>query len=422
MQCFFKFSLQEFVSPKILSEYLNYKLKNAGVMQKEIVDQINIPTATFTRAKRAGFYSNPKVYYSLIKYFNIKEDYSYLSALENEANILFTYIYYTNAAEQQKCYERLVAIYEKTKDNVLEVLTLALMSIAINTMLYPNDLKLLETKVDLLEHFYQCFSGDQKMLLIYSLYEYALHKKDVKLAIAYGNIIEPLIPTVNEKFEIMMNYAIMNQSFFEHDFLKGIIYANKVIEAQAKHFSNVIRTTAVYALTTFYSMLNDYEKIIATAQNEVLHLQFDEEHQLQYFSMQIALATAYMMKEDYELALETINVIQVYDFSKHEKLNKAYIPMLIDRQKMTQLNELFINYKLKNLKRIDAIFDQISKENNPERLEYAKIILLLLKGNKSSLKQVGSFLDTKAQEKMLLAYSNIHYAIKREYQKLKYEV
>lgn len=38
----------------------------------------------------------------------------------------------------------------------------------------------------------------------------------------------------------------MNQAFFERDFLKGIIYANKVIEAQKQYFSLVIRVSAIY--------------------------------------------------------------------------------------------------------------------------------------------------------------------------------
>lgn len=46
------------------------------------------------------------------------------------------------------------------------------------------------------------------MLIIYSMYEYALHIKDVKLAVSYGNIIEPLIPNVNNKFGFMINMLL----------------------------------------------------------------------------------------------------------------------------------------------------------------------------------------------------------------------
>lgn len=53
-------------------------------MQKDIVEQIGIPPSTFTRAKKSGFYNNPKVYDALVKYFKINEDYSYLSELEKK--------------------------------------------------------------------------------------------------------------------------------------------------------------------------------------------------------------------------------------------------------------------------------------------------------------------------------------------------
>lgn len=71
--------------------------------------------------------------------------------------------------------------------------------------------------------------------------------------------------------------------------------------------------------------------------------------------MQIALATSFMMKEEYSNALEAIKIIQDYDFSKHIKLNKSYIPLLIDRQNMTRLNEMFIYSKLKNNKKMEDV-------------------------------------------------------------------
>lgn len=58
------------------------------------------------------------------------------------------------------------------------------------------------------EYFYPLFNGDNQMLIIYSMYEYALHIKDVKLAVSYGNIIEPLIPNVNNKFGFMINMLL----------------------------------------------------------------------------------------------------------------------------------------------------------------------------------------------------------------------
>ena len=131
--------------------------------------------------------------------------------------------------------------------------------------------------------------------------------------------------------------------------------------------------------------------------------------------MQIALATSFMMKEEYSNALEAIKIIQDYDFSKHTKL----IPLLIDRQNMTRLNEMFIYSKLKNNKKMEDVLKIIQDENNPEILENAHMILLLNKGNKTCLKQLCILLNEKAESKMILACSNIHYAIKREYQKLK---
>lgn len=158
-----------------------------------------------------------------------------------------------------------------------------------------------------------------------------MHKKDVKLVIHYGNLIETHISKLDGKFAVLMNYAIMNNAFFSRDFLKGIIYANNVLEFQQVCFSPVIRVMAVYALTAFYSMLKDYDKIIESACNEVLYLQFDEEHQMQYFSMLQALDIAYIMKKEYEKAFEIIKIIREYNFSKHKILN-AYIPMLEEKK------------------------------------------------------------------------------------------
>ena len=89
----------------------------------------------------------------MIKYFKIKNKNKYLEILEEELNTLFTFIYYNDAAKQQESYERLVKIYEETKGSVLEILTVALMSIAMNTMLYAKDLSILSENTSLLEHF-----------------------------------------------------------------------------------------------------------------------------------------------------------------------------------------------------------------------------------------------------------------------------
>lgn len=67
--------------------------------------------------------------------------------------------------------------------------------------------------------------------------------------------------------------------------------------------------------------------------------------------MQIALATSFMMKEEYSNALEAIKIIQDYDFSKHTKL----IPLLIDRQNITRINEMFIYSKLKDNKKMEDV-------------------------------------------------------------------
>lgn len=153
MQRYYKFNLEEFVSNKICDEYLNYKIKTSSLLQKEIVREVDIPNATFVRAKQVGFSNNPRVYDKLIKYFKIKNKNKYLEILEEELNTLFTFIYYNDDAKQQESYERLVKIYEETKGSVLEILTVALMSIAMNTMLYAKDLSILSENTSLLEHF-----------------------------------------------------------------------------------------------------------------------------------------------------------------------------------------------------------------------------------------------------------------------------
>ena len=100
-----------------------------------------------------SFEGKKNVYDKLIKYFKIKNKNKYLEILEEELNTLFTFIYYNDAAKQQESYERLVKIYEETKGSVLEILTVALMSIAMNTMLYAKDLSILSENTSLLEYF-----------------------------------------------------------------------------------------------------------------------------------------------------------------------------------------------------------------------------------------------------------------------------
>lgn len=416
MMYFYHFDLSEFLNDKINGLYINYLLEKSNKTQKEIILETNISHATFTRAKKNGFENNGKVLDVLYNYFGVKKaDLRVLRKLEEEWDILYTYIYYLDASEQEKAYYRLLKILDLSRNTPLEALNIALLSLSMNTMLYQNDISLLDSKIDLIEYYIPYLNDTNKTLFWFSLNEYGLHKKDINITLKYGHQIEGLISKIPDQFQPSMDLLVMNNAFLERDYYKGIIYANKVIDYQKKYMSPAIRITAVYALNSFFSMTKDFDKIIESAENEVIYLQFEEKYQLQYFSMVFSLINAYIAKNRYDDAFKMIDVINNYDFESKEKLNKAYVPMLKNRQRMTILSKMFIYYKEKDKTRLMSAYDTIMNDEIEEMKIYCKMILYLFKGNKTSIKKLGEDLLREENNKLLQAYTNIHYLIKKEY-------
>lgn len=51
---------------------------------------------------------------------------------------------------------------------------------------------------------------------------------------------------------------------------------------------------------------------------------------------------------------------------------------------------------------------------------YYKFNLFIIQGNKNSIKQIGKELEEHSENNRMISYSNIHYAIKKEYERIKY--
>lgn len=93
--------------------------------------------------------------------------------------------------------------------------------------------------------------------------------------------------------------------------------------------------------------------------------------------------------------------------------------MLICLMSLYLLNlplNIITEYKFEDHKGIPVVY----YKQLEDRKLYAKMIYLLYKANKNNIKQLAKMLNEASENKMMLGYSNIHYIIVKEYEKIKY--
>lgn len=115
-----------------------------------------------------------------------------------------------------------------------------------------------------------------------------------------------------------------------------------------------------------------------------------------------------------------LNIITEYKFEDHKGIPVVYYKQLEDRKNMMILPKLFIYYKLNKIEEFNNTYEFINNDIDEDRKLYAKMIYLLYKANKNNIKQLGKMLNEASENKMMLEYSNIHYIIVKEYEKIKY--
>lgn len=412
MQYLYNFNFNYLMTDEFINCYLEYLINNSGLTQKEIVKETGISQATFTRVRRQGYKSKEWVCQTLFNYFKVKEaSQDVLLELNKLASKLYTIVYYFDQSEQEIIYKQLQNLMPDVENTNLEIILYALISITISQELYPKDLKMLEGKVKLIEDFTNYVPADIKFLLTYSLCEYSLHINDVKLTQKYGDVLFSLSRSLCEELEAFNDFLIMNTCFFNKDITRGINMASKVIEMQQSYFSWQIRTSAVYHLFAFYTMSRNYEKMISIAKGEILQLQFDNRHQLYYFSFMTGYASALVMVKDFKTAKEVIETIKEYDFNKIN--NKVYIPKLKAKINVLNVLLLFIYYKENNEEEYAKIKEEIIKETYID--DIVNLIDVLKGKSKVEKKKNLAKIEKAEYAKSLIGVTDVFYLIKEEY-------
>ena len=65
----YEFDFNFIFSDTFINAFLENKIQNANIKQKDLINKLDIPSSTFTRVKRNGYTSNKNVYQALQTYF-----------------------------------------------------------------------------------------------------------------------------------------------------------------------------------------------------------------------------------------------------------------------------------------------------------------------------------------------------------------
>lgn len=65
----YEFDFNFIFSDTFINAFLKNKIQNANIKQKDLINELDIPSSTFTRVKRNGYTSNKNVYQALQTYF-----------------------------------------------------------------------------------------------------------------------------------------------------------------------------------------------------------------------------------------------------------------------------------------------------------------------------------------------------------------
>ena len=158
-------------------------------------------------------------------------------------------------------------------------------------------------------------------------------------------------------------------------------------------------------------MSRNYEKMISIAKGEILQLQFDNRHQLYYFSFMTGYASALVMVKDFKTAKEVIETIKEYDFNKIN--NKVYIPKLKAKINVLNVLLLFIYYKENNEEEYAKIKEEIIKETYID--DIVNLIDVLKGKSKVEKKKNLAKIEKAEYAKSLIGVTDVFYLIKEEY-------
>ena len=412
----YEFDFNFIFSDSFINAFLENKIQNANIKQKDLIKKLDIPSSTFTRVKRNGYTSNKNVYQALQAYFSIKPiDMAIYHKLKTLINEIFTLIYYELPNHQEKIYNAILKYADLTKNSPLRLLFWLVLAISCNIEHYssPDILIMLEKDLEFIDAIKPFLPYDALFITDFALFHYSLQKNNLILKEKYANELETLLPKVCEQLHPLGYFAIMNTAATANDYLKGINYAIKCLELQNNYFSPRVRIAIKYHLFYFYSMVNDYPNMIKVGAGEILHLQFNDNEKAFYISFLIGLAQAYINEAKYLEAQKMLNNINTFVFDR--KINPSYQKIIKEKIKLLSLNKLFMYYKINDENKFSISLQECQNLNCPTYLE---IIQLFQKKNISSLKRVKRLLDILEDKDKCKNLSNLCYALKIEYQRL----
>lgn len=418
MHCLYKTNFNFVYDDDFYNIYLEYLIKKSELKQNVLIQEIDIPSSTFTRVKRKGYASNKVVRKALEDYFKIKTvSTEIIKNLQDKLNTVLTYAYYSETQNEKELFDETLKFNEQTKNSPIRLLYWSLLSIAYNPVLAKSDeaMQILDNEVDFIEYMVNHLPIESEYVVTYALYEYALHKDDYKLAVKYTKRLEELLPQIPESLQSLGNFICMSAAILERDHSKALKFINRSLELQNTFFAPKIFIAVKYHLFSLYSILNDYEKMADLGEREILYLQFATKDQAFYYCFLIGLVQAYIALERYAEAEEIFNTLDKYDLD-NSNISPGQVKVFKIKKDFLNINRLFMYYKQKNELKFDEVAKICEQSNLGQNLnlkDYVAVIRYFKKRNINSLKNANKMLMELGKNLNTLT-SQIHYILTNE--------
>lgn len=393
----YKFDFSDFVNDAMQNSYIDKRQKDLKVLQKNLVKELNIPPATFTRIKRKGYTKTKKVYDLLANYFKIDPiDYNELHEIESIISKAYTYIYYKDINKINDYYNELYLMYQNRKNNVLEILLLSGLALCQTN----NKDNILTNYENIILRFVPHLNNINKTYIYLSLYNYyKLNKLDID---KYSIKLELYLKELPCNLTLVIRPITINYYIKKKDYIAAISIAKDILSKAISYCAYKIKNDITYTLIKLYFTLKDFTNVISLGENEIYYLQLINEYQLNYLNIILMLIPSYFILGKYDRALILIDVVNNYDDITNIDVYKSIVNLYL----------LLICYKMKD-KSFNDYYLSLSANIDKFVSSYANVIYCLNKGNITSLNKAYRLLD-KLSKANSTYYLPLNYLLREE--------
>ncbi len=383
-------------SDAYLHLWVQYQVESAPSTLKDLLADMNVPSTSYSYARKNGFLRSKKVLNAILRYFDLSleidpGDYDFLKDLLLDA---ITESYFIEGENLREIQKRLATIKHRVRHTPLYLLyALAYLNSCDHFEVDSHKQEMEEEVLPFLKFVRPSMTDDIAYFHLFSLTEYYFVTDRDHLAVTFTDQYETLDGRVDERLKTMGYYDLFTLYALKGNNTRALHYLEACHDLCFKYY-NVKRLQALRQnKTAIYYRNENYQEALSNALGDLLYLyrQDPQENKVFFKSMLVIITTSLIYLGRYEEALEKTEWF--FEFKVDD-----YYPQAL-------LLKKFCHYKLEDPKSMDAVEDQrTTLESDIEFPEayhvLSQLIEMLHRENKREMRSFGKHLKPLREDTM----------------------